>query len=461
MAAVAAELRRSGFRVTGSDSGIYPPVSTFLEGQGISICDGFDPANIPWDSLIVVGNAISRGNVELEAAMDRRLPLISLPDLISRRYLTGRRPLVIAGTHGKTTTTAMTAHILRMAGRDPGWMVGGMPLDLEYPCWMGEGEEFIIEGDEYDCAWFDKRPKFYHYQPNIAVITAVEFDHADIYPDIEAVEAVFRRFAGLLPRSGRLIINGDDPRALAVAEAAPCPVETFGEGENCNWRLADLTESGAETVRGEFVTPDGERGVIELGMIGCYNLRNALAALAASAVVGVEPDEALAALPSFRGIARRLQLAEDTGGIAVWDDFAHHPTAIAGTLNALRRRYPDRRLWALFEPRSNTLVRRYFTAELTEVFAIADRVVIGPIHRREMIPENERLDTRTVAEELERRGLTAVAVDSFDDVVQAVVGELRVGDVVVVMSNGGFGGVKERVVEMARQMDVNKLKIKN
>ncbi len=446
MAAVAAELHRAGFNVTGSDSGIYPPMSDFLNSQGVSLMEGWHPDNLPMDALVVVGNAVSRGNVELEAALDAGYPLISLPELISRRYLIGRTSIVVAGTHGKTTTSSMIAHILRTAGRDPGWMIGGLPLDLDVPCRYGGGGEFVIEGDEYDSVYFDKRPKFFHYRPRVAVLTSVEFDHSDIYSDIQAVETVFRRFVRLLPRNGRLIVCGDDTRAVTVASGSLCKVETYGRADGSDWRLSDGIESARSDLRGGFTGPNQRRGNIELSLPGEHNLKNALAALAVAVNAGVDINDVLAALRNYRGVRRRLELLLQTDDIDVWEDFAHHPTAIAATLSALREKYPEGRLWALFEPRSNTMTRNYLAGELTESLAEADRVIIGPVHRREKIPAEERLDTDSVARELNKRGVVSTAASSFDDVVSEVEGNWARGDVIVIMSNGDFGGVKERIV---------------
>lgn len=451
MASVAAELKRAGFQVTGSDSGIYPPMSDFLHDQGVAIREGFKPEHVPPDALIVVGNAVSRGNPELETAMDRNNCLISLPELISRRYLAGKRSIVVAGTHGKTTITAMIAHILREAGRDPGWMVGGIPFDLEVPCWMGSGEEFVIEGDEYDSVWYDKRPKFFHYKPQIAVITSVEFDHADIYPDIKAVETVFERFTKMLPRNGKLVVCRDFPRALKVSENVFCRLETYGTNRNADWRMKNSTGSGASSLTGEFTGPKGLSGTVELGMVGEHNLLNALAALIVATTVGVDLTTVLSVLKGFRGIKRRLELLIDTGLVAVWEDFAHHPTAIRTTLEGLRRRYPGRRLWALLEPRSNTMVRNYHAAELMEALSLADKVTLAPLHREEKIPAAERLDTRKIIRTLETRGVSAQVTMSFDEILREVKGNVTGGDVLVIMSNGGFGGIKEKIVNYIRE----------
>jgi UDP-N-acetylmuramate: L-alanyl-gamma-D-glutamyl-meso-diaminopimelate ligase len=452
MASVAVELNRSEFTVTGSDAGIYPPMSELLEREKIAVREGFAPENLPDGALVVVGNAISRGNTELEAALNQRLPIISLPELISRRYLAGKLPIVVAGTHGKSTTTTMVAYILQRAGRQSGWLVGAQPLDWELPCQAAVGDEFVIEGDEYDSVWWDKRPKFMHYRPFIGVINAVEFDHADIYPDLEAVKAAFRRFAGLLPEQGRLIINGDDANAREVAQAARCPVETVGVGEGCAWRLRKISNSESG-VCGEFITPQGEGGRIELQLLGEYNLRNALTAIAAASAVDVDVQSAVGYLKDFQGVARRLQLVVEAGGVALWDDFGHHPTAIRETLLALRRRYPGRRLWALLEPRSNTMVRNYLQDELIAALGLADVALIAPLHRGDRVAIDVRLDVDAVVGAVRGLGREARYFFKFDELSDFVQRELRNDDVLVMMSNGKFGELKERLAELIKSRD--------
>jgi UDP-N-acetylmuramate: L-alanyl-gamma-D-glutamyl-meso-diaminopimelate ligase len=452
MASVAADLKRSGFNVTGSDSGIYPPMSDFLKQQGVAIIDGFSPENIPDDALIVIGNSVSRGNPELEEAMNQGKCLISLPELISRRYLTGKRSIVITGTHGKTTTTAMVAHILKVLGRDPGWMLGGLPLDLDYPCWNGGGDEFVIEGDEYDTVWYDKRPKFYHYKPFIAVISSVEYDHSDIYPDIKAIEAVFERFSKLLPKNGTLVVCGDYSRALNVTKEALCERITYGFSDDADWQIRNSNELGMEGITGEFICPDGTKHVIELNMLGNHNLLNALAGIITTQSVGVSIADSIAALKSFRGVKRRLECLIDNDKVMLWEDFAHHPTAIKTTLEGLHKRYPNRRLWALLEPRSNTMVRNYHTTELINALGIADRVIIAPLHRADKIPAAERLDTWSMTSVLKSRGVEALTAESFDEILFNVKRNLQKGDVLVMMSNGGFGGIKETLIDIIKKM---------
>ena len=454
MASVAAELHRAGFDVTGSDAGIYPPMSDFLAGQGLRVFEGFSPDNLPSDGLIVIGNAVSRGNVELEAALDRSLPLISLPELINRRYLASRpgllrRSVVIAGTHGKTTTASLTAAILRQAGLNPGWMIGGIPRDLPVPCAFGGGGEFVIEGDEYDAVYYDKRPKFFHYRPHFAVLTSVEFDHADIYPDFAAVKDAFRKFVRLLPRAGRLVAWGDDDTVCEIAGNASCPVIFYGESAGCDWRL-EMGTSGESTC-GEILSPEGGRWTMEIPLPGRHNLLNALAALIVVREMGVSVESSLEILKSIKGVARRMELAGEFphGGssVVLYDDFAHHPTAVRETLSALKQRHPDRRLWAVFEPRSNTMVRKRFQNELAAAFNDADYVILGALHRQERLPEDERLDRWAVAAGLEQSGKSAWVEDSVEAIAELLGRHLRGGEVVALMSNGSFGGLKDKLIK--------------
>lgn len=447
MAGVAMELHRSGLKVTGSDSAFYPPMSELLKSSGLPTRQGFSPDNLPKKGWIVVGNAVSRGNPELEAALDRRLPLISLPELIARRYLVGRKPIVVTGTHGKSTTTAMLAHILHRIGHAPGWMVGALAPDLEFPCARGQGPYFVIEGDEYDSVWWDKRPKFLQYQPFYASVNAVEFDHADVYPDLSAVTDAFRRFVGLLPQSGALVFNVDDARAVEVAKAARCRSVPVGAAENSQWSW-EWTDALPDGLRGGYRSQRWGRGEVALRLFGRHNLRNALTALALAAETGVDPAAATEALKSFRGVVRRLQVLQDRNGITVWDDFAHHPTAIRETLTSVRAHRPHHRLWAFFEPRSNTMVRRHLQGELTEALAEADAVVIAPIHRADKVPESERLDVAAVSAELARRDKMAIVAKTFEECLEVAATRLRPEASVVIMSNGDFGGIKPKLMAL-------------
>lgn len=434
MASVAVELHRAGFAVSGSDSAFYPPMGDFLRREGLKTFAGYDPDNLPDNGLTVIGNAISRGNPELEAVLNARLPYISLPELISRRYLSHRKSIVIAGTHGKTTTTAMTAHILRSNGRDPGWMIGGMPVDLPFPCNMGSGNEFVIEGDEYDSVYYDKRAKFLHYQPNHAVLSGIEFDHADIFPDIEAIETTFTRFVRLIPANGSLTVNQDNDLAGRVASKALCRVITCGSGPDCQWRL-DYESRVVKAI-------DNSRHKLTLRLPGKHNYMNALTAVALAYQIGVSIDDSIEALADFRGVGRRLEKVIETDKIVLYDDFAHHPTEIRASIQAIKEHYPGWRIWAVIEPRSNTLVRNIFERELAEALSNADVALLGSLHRKDRIPMESRLNREHVVDTISQNGNLATAADDASSIVEFVRKNASEKDVIILMSNGNFGGLR-------------------
>jgi len=445
MSALAGLLSESGCRVTGSDRPLYPPTSTLLAGLGVEVRSGYDPAHLdPAPDLVVVGNAISRGNPEIEEVLDRRMPYCSMPQVIAERFLAQRHPLVVAGTHGKTTTTSMLAHILFSAGRDPGFLIGGSPLDLPANYRVGSGAEFVIEGDEYDTAFFDKGPKFMHYRPGTVLLGAVEYDHADIYADLEAVRTAFRRLVNLVPRRGLLVVNEDDPIARELSRAAPSRVEGYGL-EHGVWRAEaiDETERGA---RFDLRRGDAPVMPIQLAVSGGHNVLNALGAAAAAADRGVTPAEIRRALETFRGVRRRLERKGEIGGVVVLDDFAHHPTAIRATLAAVRARYPGRRVWAVVEPRSWSMRKNVFQTELAESLRGADRVLIARVFGEAAIEEADRLDPHRLVSELVRGGGMADYVEAVEEILRTLSAEARAGDVITIMSNGGFDGLPERLV---------------
>ena len=358
MATLAAMLKSRGYDVRGSDQNVYPPMSDFLAEQQIVTLQGYDAGHITADlDLVVVGNAISRGNPELEEVLDRKIRYCSLPEAVRDHFLWGARSVVIAGTHGKTTTTSLTGWLLTHGGADPSVLIGGIADNFGGSYRMGGGREFVIEGDEYDSAFFDKTAKFLKYLPDIAVVNNIEFDHADIYPDLDAIRLAFRRFVNLIPRRGLLLAGADDAEALKLTKDARCRVETFGLSTSADWQAHDLNVQAGSTAfsvrrRGEPI------GSFEVPLLGAYNVRNALAAIAVGAAIGLHTDTMAAGLRAFKGVRRRMQLRGTANGVAVYDDFAHHPTAIAETLAGVRSAYPDRRLWAIFEPRSATSCRK-------------------------------------------------------------------------------------------------------
>ncbi len=452
MASLAGMLKQRGFRVTGSDAAAYPPMSDFLRELGIPLAQPFDAHNLePRPDLVVVGNAISRGNVELEQVLDHRLPFCSLPQLLHDEFLRGKEVLVVAGTHGKTTTTSMLAWIFHCAGLQPSFLIGGIAENFGSSFHLGRGRHFIVEGDEYDTAFFDKGPKFLHYFPDSVILTSVEFDHADIYKDLDAVETAFKRLVNLIPRRGRIVaFDGAVGEATESASLERClaktfcPVERYGGGARSQWRVSNLRlEPGRTTWT--VLHESSPWADFEFGLAGEYNVWNATAAAALAAACDISKDEIAAALKTFKSVKRRLEVKAQVNGITVIDDFAHHPTAIAGTLKALRARYAGARLWAILEPRSNTLRRRVLQSDLARSLALADEVVVAGVFRSEAVPENERLELPELAAEIQKNGRRARLFADADAIVETVAPEMRSGDVVAILSNGGFGGIYEKL----------------
>jgi UDP-N-acetylmuramate: L-alanyl-gamma-D-glutamyl-meso-diaminopimelate ligase len=445
MATLAALLKSKGFDVRGSDQNVYPPMTDFLVQQGITLLQGYRPEHITPDlDLVVVGNAISRGNPELEEVLDRKIRYCSLPEAVRDHFLWASRAVVVTGTHGKTTTTALTGWLLADGGTDPSMLVGGIVENFDGSFRVGGGREFVIEGDEYDSAFFDKTAKFLKYLPDIAVVGNIEYDHADIYPDLDAIRLTFERFVNLIPRRGLLLLGADNVEAMALRLRAHCRVETFGLSDGADWQAHDLQV--AETSTRFSVRRAGVPvGTFELPLLGAYNVRNALAAIAIGAAVGLSTDTLAASLRRFKGVRRRLQHRGTVAGVAVYDDFAHHPTAIAETLAGVRSAHPDRRIWAIFEPRSATSCRRIFQADFARALSAADRVVLPAVFRS-TLPEDQRLSTEQLVHDLETNGVDARFIPRTDDIVDTVVRESREGDLVVIMSNGGFDDIHRKLL---------------
>jgi len=452
MASLAGMLKERGFRVTGSDAAAYPPMSDFLRELGIPVAQPFAAQNLqPVPDLVVVGNAISRGNAELEQVLDQRIPFCSLPQLLHDEFLRGREVLVVAGTHGKTTTTSMLAWIFHSAGLEPSFLIGGIAENFGSSFHLGKGKHFILEGDEYDTAFFDKGPKFLHYFPDSVILTSVEFDHADIYKDLDAVETAFKRLVNLIPRRGRIVgfdgVAGESTGSTSLERClskAFCAVERYGAGENSQWRVTNFQLEPGRT--SWSVMHEGRLWrELEFELAGEYNVWNATAAAALAASCGISKEKIAAALKTFKSVKRRLEVKAQVNGITVIDDFAHHPTAIAGTLKALRMRYAGSRLWAILEPRSNTLRRRVLQSDLARSLALADEVVVAGVFRSEAVPENERLELPALAAEIQSHGRRARLLADADAIVETIAPEMRSGDVVAILSNGGFGGIYEKL----------------
>jgi UDP-N-acetylmuramate: L-alanyl-gamma-D-glutamyl-meso-diaminopimelate ligase len=452
MASLAGMLQQRGFCVTGSDAAAYPPMSDFLASLGIPLSQPFAVVNLERrPDLIVVGNAISRGNVELEHVLDQRIPFCSLPQILHDEFLRGKEVLVVAGTHGKTTTTSMLSWIFHTAGMQPSFLIGGIAENFGSSFQLGQGRHFILEGDEYDTAFFDKGPKFLHYFPDSVILTSVEFDHADIYKDLEAVEIAFKRLVNLVPRRGRIVAFDTGESLERCLARAFCPVERYGSSTAATWRITNLR---LETTRTAWsVVLDGKPWAdFEFALPGEYNVWNATSAAALAAAYGISKEEIAAALKTFKSVKRRLEVRAEINGITIIEDFAHHPTAIAGTLKALRSRYPGARLWAILEPRSNTLRRNVLQNDLAKSLALADEVVVANVFRSEAIPEAERLDLAAVAAEVQRHDRRVRIVPTVEGIVQLVAPEMRSGDVVAILSNGGFGGIYEKLPERLKAL---------
>jgi UDP-N-acetylmuramate: L-alanyl-gamma-D-glutamyl-meso-diaminopimelate ligase len=442
MASVAVALRQMGVAVSGSDQNIYPPMSTFLASHDLEVRSGYAAENIESSvDLVVIGNALSRGNPEVETVLDRKLRYVSLPELLKEYFLRGRRSLVVAGTHGKTTTAALLAWVFEHSGLNPGFLIGGIAENLGQGARFTESPWFIIEGDEYDTAFFDKRSKFVHYLPEVAILNNLEFDHADIFDDVKAIQNSFRHLIRLIPRNGLLLANGDDVNLAPLLDVTHCPVKRFGlkEGNSVQGFGVRLGATASE-----FEIPSFK---FHLNLVGELNVRNGLAVVACAKHCGLSNKQIQAAFDTFKGIKRRMEVRGVAGGVTVVDDFGHHPTAIRETLRALRIRYGQERIWALFEPRSNTTRRNIFQRELAEALALADQVVVAPIARSELLPPEQRLDLDRLLTDVRASGRIAVVLDGVDSIVSRVVEQAQGGDVVCVFSNGGFGGIHQKLLD--------------
>ncbi len=441
MGSVAAALRDRGFTVTGSDENVYPPMSTFLEKRGVILTEGFRAENIPADAdIVVVGNAMKRGNPEVEAVLNRKLHYVSLPEILRNEFLRGRHNLVVAGTHGKTTTTALLTWIMQVAGFDPSYMIGGIPNNLGQGAHFNDSKYFVIEGDEYDSAFFDKRSKFVHYLPELLIVNNIEFDHADIFRDLDHVKTSFRHVIRIVPQNGMVLLNGDDPNCMEVAKESSAPIVEIGFSENCAEKIRDVSYSE----NGSMFSLGDEK--FEVDLIGEFNVRNAAMAISAARFYGASWEKIREGLRSFKGIARRQEIRGEAGGVKVIDDFGHHPTAIAQTLTALRHRFPGCRLWAVFEPRSNTTRRAVFQQQLPDALKLADGVFISQVARLDQLPEGERLNPEAVVQAIADSGRPAFYEKDAAHIVERLLPLVRPKDIVVVFSNGGFDGIHEKIL---------------
>lgn len=451
MGTLAAMLAERGYSVTGSDAMAYPPMSTWLEARGLVVQSGYDPAHIPSDTeLVVVGNVARRDNPESVAAHERGLPCLSLPETLRLLFFPGRDVLCVTGTHGKTTTSSMLSWLLYRADADPSFLIGGVTRNFDSNYRLGDGRAFVIEGDEYDTAWFDKVPKFWHYPARWATINNVEFDHVDIYPDLASIEHVFARFAASVAGNGALWVNGDCPRSVAAAEHATCRVATFGLSARCDVSARVVGVDG-EGTRCMVREESGVEHECHLPMLGDYNVRNFLGAAALAREAGVPIARSCEHITSFEGVRKRLDVRGEVDGIIVYDDFAHHPTAVTETLRALRARFPQRRLWAIFEAKSNTSRRAVFQQAYPPAFAPADVVVLSQPWKQDTLPEDQKLSIERLADDIRALGPEVLVLPTVDEIVPVVATRATAGDVIAGLSGSAFDGLHDRLLDALRQ----------
>jgi UDP-N-acetylmuramate: L-alanyl-gamma-D-glutamyl-meso-diaminopimelate ligase len=456
MASLAGLLQLQGHRITGSDKAAYPPMSDLLRSLGIPILEPYSEANLsPAPDLVVIGNALSRGNPEVECVLDQRIPFTSMAALLHEEFLPGRESLVVAGTHGKTTTTSMLAWIYQVASktdaeREPSFLIGGVAENFSTSFQLRPTRTFILEGDEYDTAFFDKGPKFLHYFPDALILTHVEFDHADIYADLAAVKTAFKRLVNLVPRRGLIVAYDGSDNVTECLQPALCRVERYGFSEAADWRIRNLRHENGLT-RWEVSHEGALWSEFEMNLAGEHNALNATAAAALASGLGIGKEFIQEALASFKSVKRRLEIRAVVNGITVIDDFAHHPTAIRETLRALRSVYPQSRLWAVLEPRSNTLRRKILETELVDSLRLADRVVLAGVYQQQRIPDAERLHPEDVIESLQAQGVHAELRADGDAIIEAILPQLEAGDVVAILSNGAFDGIYEKLPARLKQ----------
>jgi UDP-N-acetylmuramate: L-alanyl-gamma-D-glutamyl-meso-diaminopimelate ligase len=442
MASAAAAMQEKGVKVTGSDQNVYPPMSSFLADRKIEVISGYAEQNLARKpDLVVIGNAISRGNPEAEYVLDHKLAYCSLPELLKYFFIRGKRSLVVTGTHGKTTTTSLLTWVFEHNGLNPSYLIGGIPNNLGQGARFTDSEWFIIEGDEYDTAFFDKRSKFVHYLPEVAIVNNLEFDHADIFDSLDSIKTAFKYFIRLIPRNGLLLGNGDDANLTPLLNVTHCPVKRFGLGESNAVQAFNIRYGPTAT---EFEIPSFK---FHTNFVGELNVRNALAVVACAKHCGLKNHQIQSAFDTFKGIKRRMEIRGIAGGVTVVDDFGHHPTAIRETLRALRIKYPTQKVWAIFEPRTNTTRRNVFQTELGSAFADADAVVVAQVARLELLPPEERLDPARLMQDLKAAGKDAAYLPDVDTIVAHVAKSAQGGEIVVVFSNGGFGGIHGKLLE--------------
>jgi len=447
MAALAGLLRGEGYRVSGSDTNIYPPMSVLLENAGIPVLPGYRKENITGDiDLVIVGNAVSKTNEEVQSVLEAGLDYMSFPEALSHFFLDGRKSLVVTGTHGKTTTASLLSWVLHDSGRKPGFMVGGWLKNFDSNHLVPEGDYFVTEGDEYDSAFFDKGPKFLHYRPDVSILTSIEFDHADIFKDLDQIKDAFRKYVSLIRPEGVILVKHADANIQDVLGEAVCRIETYGYLDGADWRIGDYQFEGGYGSFSLFYQGE-KKGDFQLAMIGRHNVENAAAVAALCLGLGLTVKEINSAFKSFQGIKRRQEVVGVKKGVTVLDDFAHHPTAIRLTLEAVKEAYPGQRVWAVFEPRTATSRRKVFEQDFPDSFLGADRVVFAGLFAPEKIREKDRLDPERVVTLIRQKGGNANFIPEVDDIVGFMAENVENRDVVLVMSSGGFGGIHQKILD--------------
>jgi UDP-N-acetylmuramate: L-alanyl-gamma-D-glutamyl-meso-diaminopimelate ligase len=448
MGSLAGMLKASGYHVTGSDDHIYPPMSTLLQDQGIECRNGFSGKNLDSNlDLVIIGNAVSKNNPEVQAVLERNIPYLSFPQALSQFFLTDKTPVVVTGTHGKTTTSSLAAWVLETGGLNPGFMIGGFVKNFNRNYQLGQGRYFVVEGDEYDSAFFDKEAKFLHYRPNYAILTSIEFDHGDIYKNLDQIQDAFQKFVRLIPSDGLLLVSGEDTHIPRILNGLTCRVESYGIGRGFDWSAERIRSSKSkEGLKFDVYYQGKFFETFNSTLIGQHNIKNSLAVIGLAHHLQVSKSDIQKGVQSFKGVKRRQEIVGEIQNILIMDDFAHHPTAIKETLQAVKLRYPERRLWAIFEPRSATSRRNFFQKEFSRCFDGAERVVISAPPGMDKIPPEERLDPNRLVKEISDGGPSAILCGSADEIVARIVPEIRSGDLICLMSSGGFDGIHQKLL---------------
>ena len=451
MGSLAAMLKNRGYHVSGSDEHVYPPMSTFLKSQGIKIYQGFDEVHLePAPDLVIIGNAMSRGNPEVEAVLERKIPYTSSADALKRFFIQGKRSIVVSGTHGKTTTSSLIAWILESAGKDPGFMIGGIPKNFNQGFKVSDSDLFVVEGDEYDTAFFDKAAKFFHYLPETIIINNIEFDHADIYDNLDQIKLAFRRLVNLIPRNGLFLANIEDSNVMELVPAAFSTVQTFGLKPDAYWCANNIKFYEDHTCfdiikEGKLFT------TVSVHLSGYHNIRIILAAAGAAFFYGTTAEQIKQALSSFQNIVKRLEVKAVINDITIYDDFAHHPSKVKSTINGLRCRFPNRKIWAVFEPRTSTSKRKIMEDDYAAAFDDADTTIIAPLYLPQKVNAEERLSVESLIEKINQRKKQAYYISSVEEIVNFLGETAKAGDLILIMSNGGFDNIHKRLIDRLKE----------